>query len=108
MDTALTALANEAIAQVIVHCDLLMETYEPVSMRGALNTLGFSPSEVEEILTVCAEAGFDYCLDPSIAGTHYDGNTMVTTYPGPDACYWGPDQLKSRLQSVKVRIGYAS
>ena len=25
---------------------------------------------------------------------------MVTNFPSADACYWGPDQLKSRLDAL--------
>lgn len=96
-----------AIEQVKVHCDLLMENYESVSMRGALYTLGFTTEEADEVIRYCSERGFKYCLDPMIAATHFDPNNpravnnMITDRPSAQACYWGPDQLKSRLQSLR-------
>lgn len=85
----------DAVKQMVSHCRLLMEQkdYEVVSARGVLYTLGFE--EVEEVLAFIAEGGFDYCLDE-----------FVGNYPPRSACYWGADQLESRLQclsNVRVR-----
>ena len=98
---------TEAIKQVKVQCDLLMATYEPVSMRGALYSLGYSEDDADTVIRYVADHGFDYCLDPMIAATHYDPNNsqaidgMVTDRPSRDACHWGPDQLKSRLNFIR-------
>jgi len=96
----------EAIGQMCVHCTLLEPTYTPVSARGALYELGYHGADAEQIIDHIAAGGFTYCLDPRIAATHYDPNNpaavngMVTDKPGAQACYWGPDQLKSRLQCL--------
>lgn len=85
----------EAIEQVRAHCDLLMGNYESVSMRGALYVLGFQEHEADQVIAHCAAHGFDYCLDPGTA--HSRSGTRPPAY----ACYWGPDQLKSRLDSLR-------
>ena len=41
--------------------------------------------------------GFTYCLDHEFA-------TKDGEYPSQDVCIWGPDQLKSRLQSLYFLI----
>lgn len=98
---------NEAIDQMKVHCDLAMPEYSPVCARGVLNDLGYG-ADVEQVLQALYDGGFQYCLDPQFSATHFDPNNpkavnnMVTDYPSPDACYWGPDQLKSRLWSVRL------
>lgn len=81
---------KEAIAQMICHCKMMMEQgeYEAVSARGVLYTLGFE-ADADEILAFIASRGFDYCLDP-----------MFGDHPSRFACYWGPDQLESRLQFI--------
>lgn len=105
--TLTTQEVADAIAQVIAHCDILQETYEPVSLRGALYTLGYEEDQADQVITDCAERGFDYCNDPMIIATHYSPNDpravngMVTDRPSADACYWGPDQLKSRLECLR-------
>lgn len=89
---------KDAIRQVKVHCDLLMSNYDLVSMRGALYTLGFSTDEANAVIDYCADKGFTYCLDPSIQS--YSGVEDKHFYPPEDACHWGPDQLKSRLECL--------
>lgn len=97
----------DAIKQVISLCDDLQADYEPVSMRGALYTLGYDEDQADAVINYCAANGFNYCIDPSISATHFDPNNrnavndMVTDRPSADACYWGPDQLKSRLAFVR-------
>lgn len=90
--------AVEAIKQVIALCETCEHNkdYTPISMREALNMLGFT--DIQEILRYTADHGFDYCLDHTIPATSYPD--FVPELPPQQACYWGPDQLKSRLQFV--------
>ncbi len=86
---------SEAVQQVKSHCDMLMDQYKAgvgeyatVSARSVLNTLGYE-ADADQILRFMASKGFSYCLDPSIP--HND------SYPPPHACWWGADQLESRI-----------
>lgn len=90
---------NQAIEQMKTHCDVKMSNYEPVSARGILYELGFH-EEAEDVLQNIYDRGFTYCLDPQFesAGVYPD---FKPEYPKPDVCYWGPDQLKSRLQALR-------
>jgi len=72
--------------------------YQSVTARGVLYTLGFE-DDGDQILTAIGEAGFNYCLDRTVA-TH-DGE-----YPSQDVCWWGADQLESRLHMIDSRIKY--
>jgi hypothetical protein len=94
---------DEAIQQMIEHCKLLEETnYHVVSARGVLNTLGYH-DEIDQlhILRDIADRGFDYCLDPWIPMTgHHEARGEL---PHSDVCYWGPDQLRSRLHCLRSR-----
>lgn len=90
---------NESIEQVKVHCDLLMPNYEMVSLRSALYTLGYTESDADQIIRYCAEKGFCYCIDPIIATKSYPD--FKPEFPQASVCYWGPDQLKSRLWCVR-------
>jgi len=98
---------EEAIEQVLVHCEhKYFDAYQGVSLRGSLYDLGFSSEAADEVIEFVYAGGFTYCLDPSKSATHFDPNNpaatndMVTDYPSEDACYWGPDQLASRLCSL--------
>lgn len=89
-------------------------SYFGVSMRQVLqDRLGYSNVEANEVIREVANRGFEYCLDPMIAATHFDPNNpragkdptsrdyqMVTDYPDRFACEWGIDQLRSRLDCV--------
>jgi hypothetical protein len=79
--------------------------YPAVSVRSLATKLGFEEL-LPNILTACKEGGFSYCLDHTIEATSWDGNKdgMVTEHPPRNACYWGPDQLRSRLDCVDYRI----
>jgi len=89
---------HEAIKQVMVTCDLKMVGYEPVSMRSALQECGYRGDQAQQVLQHCADGGFDYCLDYTIPMTgHHMANGEKPDY---EVCYWGPDQLKSRLQCL--------
>lgn len=96
---------NEAVGQMIVYCRNSMEEYkagvtdyESVSARGVLRTLGYDGEDLEQVLRHIADGGFDYCLDHHIAMTgHHDARGE---FPSRDVCYWGADQLESRLDSL--------
>jgi hypothetical protein len=98
---------TNALKRVCRHCDELMDGYVPISMRKSLKYLGYNRVEQDEVIRYCAMNGFDYCLDPIIAASHFDPNNkdavngMVTDAPAAWACEWGPDQLKSRVMSVR-------
>jgi hypothetical protein len=94
--TLTRAQVDEAIAQMIVDCELREQTYEMTSARESMIRLGYGPTEQEQVLLVIASRGFDYCLDPAIAQKRMHGNE----FPSYAACVWGPDQLKSRLECV--------
>jgi hypothetical protein len=90
---------KEAIDQMKVSCDLAYANdYEMVSARSVLNELGYG-DDVEQILIAISEAGFNYCLDSHIK--HNSANKEIPQeYPDQQVCWWGPDQLKSRLESI--------
>lgn len=85
---------KEAIAQVQVQCELLMSNYEMVSLRSALDSLGYGSEDAQQVIDYCADHGFNYCLDYTVK--HNDGHLPEQTF-----CYWGPDQLSSRLDCVR-------
>lgn len=92
---------KDAIEQMKVHCDLKMDGYQMVSARGALHELGFHGEDAEEVLQAIHHGGFTNCLDHHFksGGVYPD---FTPEYPSADVCYWGPDQLKSRLESIRV------
>jgi hypothetical protein len=98
---------NEAIEQMKIQCDLKMANYELVSARGTLYELGYNREDTDQVISAIYEGGFTYCLDPELPATHYDPDNpkaikgMVTDYASADACHWGPDQLKSRLEFLR-------
>lgn len=92
---------KDAVEQVKVHCDLLMENYELVSLRGALYTLGYNEEQADEVILTCAEQGFSYCIDPLIHVKDPD-NPKKTTRVEYSVCHWGPDQLQSRLAFIRI------
>jgi hypothetical protein len=85
---------REAVEQMKVQCDLKMANYEMVSARSALHELGYQGEDTEEVLKALFESGFTYCLDP----WYHRGSEVVSA----DVCYWGPDQLKSRLDCIHI------
>lgn len=94
----------EAIEQMKIQCDLKMANYEAVSARSVLNELGYE-AHATQVLEEIARRGFNYCLDHEILcnsgevdETHRDYGKQI--YPPSSACYWGPDQLKSRLNCL--------
>lgn len=94
------AQVKEAVLQVKVHCDILQERYEPVSLRSALNTLGYESEDTQQVIEYVASRGFTYCLDHTIKCSE-GGGSSNKIYPSSDVCYWGPDQLKSRLEFIR-------
>jgi len=95
---------REAIKQCEVHCKMLEEQndYTSVSLRGTLYTLGYNAEDADEVVNYCAINGFKYCVDPWIPHTKHNSETGETKYEYPPefACYWSPDQLRSRLGCV--------
>ena len=84
----------DAIEQMKVHCKMTMEgDYDYLSARGTLYTLGFHGEECEHVLKTLFDGGFKNCLDPSYSEIRIS----------EDVCYWGADQLLSRLQSIWIR-----
>lgn len=98
---------TEAIEQMLVQCDLAMETYKMLSARSVLRELGYGDEDTMQVLRFIAAGGFDYCLDAEIRMTgHHDARGE---FPDWQVCYWGPDQLASRLHcltnySAKARV----
>jgi hypothetical protein len=92
---------GEAVDQMRSYCQQITETdYHSVSARGVLYTLGYTPYDADTVLTELHKEGFDYCLDPM-----FPSKTLGKDEPTPDfACYWGPDQLKSRIDCC-TRLG---
>jgi hypothetical protein len=84
---------RDAIEQMKVSCDLGMQDYRPMSARSTLRELGYDDGQILTVLQAIYNAGFTYCLDRHFA-------TKDGEYPSQDVCVWGPDQLKSRLQSL--------
>jgi len=73
--------------------------YTSIPARGVLYKLGYTNDEADEVLKAIHAEGFSYCLDsmfPSKDGEGTFGHTPMT------ACYWGPDQLRSRLNCVSL------
>jgi hypothetical protein len=92
---------KEAIDQMKVQCDLAMPGYHPISARSALVTLGYPPEHITQVLQYLYDRGFTNCLDHEFLSTFYNGNEVTKEYPRSAVCYWGPDQLKSRLWSIR-------
>lgn len=90
------AQIKDAIEQAKVHCDLAYDDhYRTLSARGTLYELGYCCEDTNQILETLYRAGFTYCLDR-------DFPTKDGEYPVQEVCQWGPDQLKSRLQSIYI------
>jgi hypothetical protein len=89
----------EAVAQVKVVCELKMSEYQMVSLRSALYECGYTQEQADQVITFCAEAGFTNCIDPMIPVKNVIGIDKPV-YPCEDVCYWGPDQLRSRLSFI--------
>lgn len=96
---------DQAIEEVKRLCDDYQAEYRPVSLRSALVTLGYDSEEIDIVITDVWHRGFTYCLDHTKMATGYfdPGHNRKNEYPAPEVCYWGPDQLKSRLQALSTR-----
>ena len=81
----------EALQQVVIDCKILEETdYHSISLRGELYKLGYNSEDADQCIQFAFDSGFNYCIDPM-----FDSNNE----PTPQfATYWGPDQLRSRLE----------
>jgi len=90
----------EAIEQMKIHCELKTPSYEMVSARGALYELGYDEEAAEDVLDYIYNSGFTYCLDSKYKSPMHK-ESSAPEYPSADVCYWGPDQLKSRLESLR-------
>lgn len=113
MHTRLTGneMIADALKQMISHTQNSVELhkqgigeYEMCSARGVLYTLGYNSDDAHTVLKYIHEDGFAYCLDfefPSQA-LKADGETRETIYPDQQVCYWGADQLHSRLMCVTM------
>jgi len=96
---------QEAVGRMIESTHQMMDDYRKadgeyrtVSARGVLRDLGFDGNDLQQVLEFIAAGGFDYCLDPAIPMTgHHDARGQR---PARDVCYWGADQLESRLRSL--------
>ena len=89
-----------AIQAVIARCKKGLETgYPTVSMRGMLYDCGYSVHETDFVLQFVSSEGFNYCLDSRIAHEKC-GDDSRQEFPPYEACYWGADQLISRLNCV--------
>jgi hypothetical protein len=88
---------SEAIDQATHFCAdrEAANMYEAISMRSVLDALGYETEGIEQVLQYCFDRGFTYCLDRRYHNSPH-GNTVISQ----DVCYWSPDQLRSRLQSI--------
>lgn len=97
---------NEAIEQMQIHTRNSVEAYkagtgdyETMSARSVLRTLGYNTADTLQVLQAIAARGFDYCLDAEIPMTgHHEARGE---HPDWQVCYWGADQLLSRLQALR-------
>jgi hypothetical protein len=93
----------EAIEKVKALCDAYYaDGYQPVSMRSGLTASGYDREQIREVLAYVAARGFEYCLDYTIECS--SGTTdKPRSRPDQQVCWWGPDQLKSRLDCLSSR-----
>lgn len=100
---------REVIEAMIRTCGALIERnkageirYPFVSARNLIIEVGRDP---DEVLPCIAQAGFDYCLDSAIpCSTGVGGDAGRKERPSQDVCYWGADQMKSRLDAIIWRF----
>ena len=89
-----------AIFKMKKYCDREMSNYTPVAARSVLNALMYEEPELEQILQFIYDAGFQYCFDHKFISSN--GMDGTKEYPAASVCYWGPDQLKSRLECIRT------
>jgi hypothetical protein len=75
--------------------------YKMGSVRSIAHDLSIPDDRLEAVLMACVDGGFSYCLDETIATKDRDGKWSK---PSWRVCYWGPDQLRSRLDCVDYRV----
>lgn len=89
---------HTAISRLMTECEERQASHKMTSARSGLVALGYSEAEQDEVIKFIAAGGFDYCLDTKIPMTgHHDASGEK---PDWQVCYWGPDQLLSRLMSL--------
>jgi hypothetical protein len=92
----------DAIEKVKAICDHYADGYRAISMRSGLTEAGYSREQIPPVLEYVAAHGFEYCLDYTIACS--SGTTgKPRSRPDQAVCWWGPDQLKSRLDCLSSR-----
>lgn len=95
---------KQAVARMVNHCTILntaykdeLLPYEMASARNVLMCLNYSKRDQDLVLGYLHAHGFSYCLDPMFATKNEAGDWE----PTPEfACWWGIDQLLSRLRCV--------
>lgn len=86
---------RNAIEKVKAICDEhYADGYRSISMRSGLGEAGYSRDQIATVLDYVAARGFEHCLDYTIEC----GDPRRR--PSQDVCWWGPDQLKSRLDCL--------
>ena len=79
-----------------------IKNYDPITLRSVLYLLGYEEDEAEEVLRAVAGGGFEYCLDPAIECNSGDHEKPGRIHPPHFECRWGPDQMRSRLDCVRL------
>lgn len=72
--------------------------YDMFSMRSVLSKLGYHGEDADDVIRKVAKRGFNYCLDPLIPSKGPEGEKER---PSMQVCYFGQDQLLSRLQCLR-------
>jgi hypothetical protein len=90
---------KQAIADAIVVAEKHLPNYDMVSCRSVLREAGYDNEEIGVVLRYIADHGFEYCLDATIECSSHGDPTKI--FPSANVCYWGPDQLISRLECIR-------
>jgi hypothetical protein len=77
--------------------------YEMHSARSLLYMLGYDTDQANEVIVAIADQGFSYCLDSTVPSNDENGKLI---YPSSDVCFWGFDQLLSRLWCIAYGSDY--
>lgn len=89
---------HNALDRLMAECEQRQAKYIMTSARSGLVALGYNSEEQDEIIRFIAAGGFDYCLDPKIVMTGH--HEAAGEKPNWQVCYFGPDQLLSRLMGL--------
>lgn len=89
-------MIEQIIKEAIEQCDT--GEYRVITLRQLLAEVGCIDDEADLIIRYVADHGFNYCVDPIIA---IPSSSDVTSYPPKSGCYYGVDQLKSRLECLR-------